>query len=358
MKLVLTEPRKYTALYEPKRLENIREAILGNDLENKKKAKNSLMHFFNAPSDLVYLSNGKHLISSIEAFTTKGDIPDLPASLLLDVFNKIEAYDMRGEMAYKLRQFDPGQDTFSIVDITNFFTFDKLPQGAKVNLKHIKGDVAYVKAVRYADGFGWDEDMLEDRRFGEMIQIAEQFRDAYYIRRAKAHYTPLVVAAASGSSATGGTALAVQSGNNNNEKIINTISKCAAIIAAAVNGLGVHPDPSMATMMIYIDPADYDRVYTAVNTRTTSAASSIALSGRQYQVLPSFMLKDAAGTAIPANTAVMVLGGGKIQRGDKTQPKSYTDKDVLSFSQIQTVKVRFGNAVAEPKQTAMFSLPS
>ena len=351
------DPRKYTALYEEKRMEAIREVLLNPKKHSDKipKVHNSIMHFFNAPSELVGVGS-KQVLSNIQAFTQKGDIPDLPASLILDVFNKIENYDMRAEQAYKLRQFDPGQDTFSIVDVSNFFTFDKLPQGGKVEIKHVTGTVAYVKAVRYADGFGWEIEMIEDRRFGEMVQLAEQFRDAYYTRRGKVHYTALVEAAKSASSATAGTPTAYQSGLNDNEKLAKTISLCASTIGDKVKNLGVHPDPAMAPILIYCKPADYDRMVTAVNTRQTSAASSFALQSRQYTVLPSYMLKDKDGNEIAANTAVMVLVGGKIQRADKTPPTTYTAEDITSFSQLQTVRARFACAVAEPKQTAMFAL--
>lgn len=353
------DPRKYTALYEEKRMESIREVMLNpkKNADKLNKVHNSIMHFFNAPSDLApFAGNGK-LLSNIQAFTQKGDIPEVPASLLLDVFNKIENYDMRAEQAYKLRQFDPGQDTFSIVDVNNFFTFDKLPQGGKVEIKHVTGTIAYVKAVRYADGFGWEVEMLEDRRFGEMVQMAEQFRDAYYLRRGKVHYTALVEAAKSASSATAGTPTPYAStGLSDTEKLAKTISTCASVIGSAVKNLGVHPDPAMAPMLIYCDPSDYDRLVTAVNVKAPFAASGFALQGRQYTVLPSYMLKDKDGVAIAANRAIMVLAGGKIQRGDKTPPTSYNAEDIQTFSQMQTVRARFACAVAEPKQTAMFCL--
>ena len=121
--------RKYTALYEPARMEKIRKAILAGSKTDKIKAKNSIQAFFSAPLELASeIKNGSLVKNAMQFFTTKSDIPEF-ITQSFDVFAKIANYDNRYEQAFKLRQFDDGRGEFTIVDVSNYFTFDKLPEG-------------------------------------------------------------------------------------------------------------------------------------------------------------------------------------------------------------------------------------
>lgn len=349
--------RSYTALYEPKRIERIRDAIFGNDLEEKKRAKVSLQKFFEFPRDVLRHYGGVRGIqqAGMQAFALSSDFPLMYTSVF-DVFNQIVNYDDRWMQSYKLRSFDPGRNFFEIVDVTNAFTFDKILPGEKVSIKTLSGARTAVTAVTFAEGFGWAWELIEDRAFSTMVEIAEQFRDAWFLREAKYHYGLLMDAATSANAASAGTAIAWDTtGSNTLEKDIRTLGTVANTIGNAVKDLGVNPDPAMSPMLVYCNPTYAARLQAAARQMEVNAATS-AVVNRNFTILPTYKLAKTDGTAISANRAIMIMPGGKIQRGVKLEPTSYSADDVQTFSSIQTMRSRIAAVVGEPLQTAEFAL--
>ena len=195
------EFRKYTALYEKPRMERIVDAIVRGSKEDKVAAKNSIQAFWNAPLELGGVTKHKNVMASLQAYTTTSDVPDM-VTQSFDVFAQLASYDDRYNSAFKIRTFDDARDYFEIVDVVNYFTFDELPEGAQVPIRRFTGTKAAIYAKTYADGLGWTQQMLEDRRFSEMIEIAEQFRMAFYRKKAVIHYGLLVDGATTGGTVT------------------------------------------------------------------------------------------------------------------------------------------------------------
>ncbi|MCK6381883.1 MAG: hypothetical protein L6Q54_11650 [Leptospiraceae bacterium] len=345
--------RKYTALYEPARMEKIRKAILAGSKTDKIKAKNSIQAFFSAPLELASeIKNGSLVKNAMQFFTTKSDIPEF-ITQSFDVFAKIANYDNRYEQAFKLRQFDDGRGEFTIVDVSNYFTFDKLPEGAQVAIRRLTGTYATVKANTYADGLGWTYEMLEDRRFSEMVDIAEQFRDAFFASKAKNHYTLLA------DSAVANTTITWQGSGTSPAEIlkrdVDTIQKAQNKIGSDCKDFGFG-DTAMNPIIIYGSPALEGRILAALQQRVASGIAPSILGGRPIQFMPTYKLQYSSGAAWVDSDFVMVMAGYKNQRGDKLLPTSYTDDDISSFSTIQTVRARYGAACAENKQNLIFQL--
>lgn len=341
------EIRKYTALYEKPRLSRIVDAILKGSKEDKMAAKNSIQAFFNAPAELGGLTKKDNIMASLQAYTTKSDIPDM-VTQSFDVFAQIASYDDRYASAYKQRTFDQARDYFEIVDVVNYFTFDELPEGAQVPIKRFTGTKAQIKAKTYADGIGWTWEMLQDRRFSEMIDIAEQMRLAFFMKKARLHYQLLVDGATAGGSIAwqgSGTTPADQFNRD-----VLTISTAVNDIKKSVKDLGFG-DVAGQTIFFYGSPYMEGRFQAATSARNANQIiPTILPSNMNVQFFPTYELRTGSGTAVPDTRMVALLPGHKIQKGDKELPTTYMDEDIISFSNIQTVRARFGAGVGETKQ--------
>lgn len=350
----MLNPLQYTALSDPKRIAKIGEAMLSNDSTARVKAKNSIQAFMNAPMDLASHIRSNSLNTAIQAFTTTSDLPEMYTKSF-DVFSRIANYDLRWMEAFKERTFDDVRNFFEIVDVTNYFTFDQLAEGESVNIKRFTGTRAQVNAVTYADGIGWTDQMIEDREWSIMIQLAEQFQDAFWNKKSKVHYALLVDAAVGNPNnvvwqTSGGTTPAGVLKND-----VDTIQLAQFRLGDSVKNLGLG-DAAMQPLLIYGSPKFEGRIMAALAQRQPSAIVPSILGGRQIKFMPTYNLVSSNGNAIPQNQYLMVYPGHKIQRGDKLAPKSYIENDARSFSQIQTVRARFGAAVAEPLQVLSFIL--
>lgn len=341
------EFRKYTALYEKPRFERIVEAIVKGSKDEKIAAKNSIQAFWNAPLELGGATKNKNVMASLQAYTSTSDIPDM-VTQSFDVFAQLASYDDRYNNAFKVRTFDDARDYFEITDVVNYFTFDELPEGAQVPIRRFTGTKAAIYAKTYADGIGWTQQMLEDRRFSEMVDIAEQMRQAFYLKKARLHYSLLVDAATSGGTIAwqgSGTTPADQFNRD-----VLTINTAVNTIKKACKDLGFG-DVSAQTILFYGSPFMEGRFQAATSARNVSNIVPTILPGSMnVQFLPTYELRTSLGVSLPDTTMVAVLPGNKIQRGDKVLPTTYMDEDIISFSNIQTVRARFGAGVGENNQ--------
>ena len=349
-----------SALYFPQRMENIREALLGRDENMKGLAKAAIQNFFALPYHYPKIAKTEDEFraqvqnftknAQIQNFMTTGDLPEMFTSAFR-MFDKLENYDQRWQNAFTEVQFDPGKNYFEILDVENGFTFDLLPEGARVNIKKLSGERSIVQANTYADGVGWTWEMIEDRSYGAMLQIADKFRRGWFLKEAKIHYGLLVDAAVSGSNANAGVAVPYSTtGANVLEKDILTLDAAANIIGTATKDLGVMADPAMGGMAIYCNPKFYGRLLAATGYSNLGSVNSSVITTRRFNIYPTYNLVSSNGTPLNGNHIVMCVEGGKNLRATKLPPTTYTRQDIESFSQIQTMRVRIAAAIGEPKQ--------
>lgn len=346
------ELKRFTALYENDRLEKITSALLNGDHDERKKALKSIHNFLFAP-DLIREKTGIKSIQNfnIQNFTTKGDFPEIDTNIQ-KVFNKIQNYDDRYLYAFSQVQFDPNRDFIEILDVDNLISFDKIEEGGRVNIYRLGGSVGIVKAVTYGAGLGWTYDLLEDRKFGLIVQIAERFRDAWYHRLSRVHYTLLAEAGYDPNNANAGATVPFAGPVTDPDalRVIKTIDTAAQLIGNAIKDLGIVPDPAIANCIVYCNPRHYTRILNAVRPVSGFLSNSYATIVRDIQVYPTYNLIRANGTAYSSDDIIVVVPGGKNVTATKLPPTEYTRQDIETFSTITTVRARIAAAIGEPKQ--------
>lgn len=346
--------RDYTALHEPKRFNDVVNGLLGHDRVVKQKALNTIQAFMQAPEKLapIIKSGGLETLKA-QFYTTKSDIPDF-LSNTFDTFNEFVNYDNRYESAFKVRTFDPQSDFFTIATTSEYFTFDELKEGGQISIKRVSADKAHIYAKSFADGFGWTWDMLADRKFGELLDVAQTMREAYYRRKSKFHYALLTDAGV----ANANTITWQGSGTTPTEihyRDVTTVNLARNNIAIALkdNGLG---DVLQGQYVIYYHPKMQSRLQSALGQTVPNIISPTVIGSANFVLMPTFNLVQSNGTALADTQCMMVYAGGKIQRADKQMPTIYSGTEITTASDLLVCKGRFGAGIAEPLQIQLFNL--
>lgn len=300
----------------------------------------AIQAFFYAPQEL----GGRVEKAAIQAFTSKADIPD--PQYAFDTFVQVTNWDDRYQNAFKIRQFNPNQGSFSIVDITNAFTFDKLVEGGNVSIKKVKGTSVDVQAVTYADGVGWTWEMLEDRKFSEMVELLQLMVQEFYASKSKNYYRLITDAGY----ANAGVVAWQGSGTDILQRDRLTLGAMLDKVADDCKDLGVVSDVVTAQYDAYCKPSMAVRVNNALNSSLGAANGIGGVPPYNVRINPTMNLNRTSDATVLATDVVLCLSGGKTQRGDKLLPQTYSKEDIVSFSEILTARARYAGVVAEPKQ--------
>lgn len=341
---------RYTALDDKERFKQIIDGLVSNDIDNVSKARRSINNYLFAP---YHLKNklGAKSFADIQNFATKGSFPELN-TLIYSVFNTTPNFDDRYVYSYRETEFDDGRDYFELLDVTNGIRFERLPEGAKVKISSVSGNVAIVKASTYAAGLGWTFEMIEDRKYGLMKEIAIHFRNSWFNALARIHYSLLVDQGYNANNANGGAPVPYSLPATDPEplRILKTINNAASLIGNALRNTDILPDPAIAPVNVYVHPSQYQRVFDAVKPTAGFNQQTYANVVRQINVYSTFQLIRTDGTAMNQNEALIVVPGGKNVTAMKLPPTEYTRVDIESFSQIMTVRARIGVIAGEPRQ--------
>ncbi|MCZ8364513.1 MAG: hypothetical protein O9338_17680, partial [Microcystis sp. LE19-251.1A] len=129
-----------------------------------------------------------------------------------------------------------------------------------------------------------------------------------------------------------------------------TLMKALNDIATACKDLGLVSDVASARYDVYATPTNALRLSNAMNGALGAANGIGGVPPYNVVVNPTFNLRRTSGS-VGATDFIVTMSGGKIQRGDKVLPQSFQKEDILSFSQILSVRARYAGVVAEAKQT-------
>ena len=284
----------------------------------------------------------------IQAFTGSADIPD--PQFAVDTFAKVANWDNAYESAYKERQFNDNQGTFEIVDISNGgLTFGEIKQGGTLTVKRFTGTEIFVKAKTYGEAIGWYWEMFEDRDFSGMFDQLSTFTNEALASKSLNHYRLLTDA--SYDESLGNTNITWQGVSTDSVLTRDrlTLSKAIDSVASACKNFGFG-DVGRARYDVYSSPLLSIRLRDAINPMLGNANGIGGVVPFNVVVNSTYNLNRTSG-AVGVNDFIVVLSGNKIQRGDKMGLTTYQSSDNLSFSEIVTGRMRYGAAVAEPKQT-------
>ena len=312
----------------------------------------AVQQFMQVPVIASGLINSGKFEGAVQQFITSADVPETKTTI--DIFNELKYSDLRYEPAFKTRIFDANKGYFTIVNVRNGFQFNIRPEGGKIDIQKMSGDSAYVNAIERAQGFAVDRVAIEDRNFGEIIEYLQTMISEGIRVKSQDHYTLITDCAY----VSGNTAVSFQGGGSDSSlaRIRKTIDKGVNDILTALKDKGIYGDLGSVRFILYSErqmETQFKAAMMMPQLGVSEINTTIPISGVEYQ--PTYLLKRSTGVAVPATSGILVAVGGKLQRGDKVLPEVYSDKDILSFSDITAIRHRYGAGAGEPLQVKLLN---
>jgi hypothetical protein len=314
----------------------------GNE-ECKEKCLAALQAFMVRPKNI----QKKAIQAQNNGITVSSDLP----LITKDSFNltvQSQNYDMGYEKVFKEVPLGANEDSWEIADAANSLTFMKVEEGQRIDVAGYTGSKVTAYVDYYGGALGWTDKMIRFRKIAMMLDMAETFRNKFWVNKANNFYSLIAAAAALNVTVYQGAA-----GDGPLQRDIQTINRAAFAVTNRCRNKG-YGDMANAQLVMYFNPIDKDRVYAAF----AVTANALAAAGRTGDTINyNITLVPTYNTFITAHNPVLVIPGHKIQMADAMAPTTYgPDFDILSLNRVQSVWAIYGGIIADTDQCEQFVL--
>lgn len=289
----------------------------------------------------------------IQAFSGSSDLPVLTK----DVFSvnaQTPNFDLNWQESFKGMTLRKGDLSWEITDVSTGGGFELISEGGKVKIQSVSGNKAIVGVNKYGYGLGVTWETVEGRKLYAFVDAMDMARSKMYENWADTHYTLLATGAAITPIAWSGIAT-----DPTVSRDIGTINLGAYTIADKTKDSG-YGDTANAMMVLYVSPKYRSRVEAAfksvisdvVGGRVAGGAGSVDGQAINWNVEVRYTFNGN----IPADTAVLVLPGQKIQNAMYMRELGLSRQEIESLSELRTYWTAYGAAVGDNDQVALLSL--
>jgi len=284
----------------------------------------------------------------IQAFTGSADLPVLTKDVF-NTINQVVNYDLLWQESFRGIALKQGQLSWEIGTITSGSGFKLIPEGGKVSFESYAGTKTSVDIQKYGMGIGITWETIQGRKLYKFIEQMEHVRSKLYTLWANIHYGLLATAGATNAITWQGVATQSQI-----DRDIQTINYGYESLGEAVKDAG-YGDTANSRMLLYASPKMKARINQALRqtNRGASAASSgvaatVGDSGKivEYNVEPRY----SWNSYIPANKALLVLPGFKIQNSVYLDSQEMSKEEMESLNQLRSYWTAFGAAIGDNDQ--------
>lgn len=283
----------------------------------------------------------------IQAFTGSSDLPILTKDVF-NVTNEVPNYDLGWQSSFKGISLLKGQLSWEIGTVTSGASFRLIPEGDKVKYERYKGEKTSASVQKYAEAIGISWETIHGRKLYQFIDQMEQTRAHLYTLWADIHYGLLGTAGALNQVTWQGVATDPQI-----DRDIATINNGYENLGDGTKDKG-YGDTANSVMTIYSSPKLKARINQALRAtdsdilrgRPVGAAGTKAGSTVEYNVLPQYTWNSA----VPANKALLVLPGNKIQNSVYLRELALSKQEIESLTELRTYWTVFGAIIADTDQ--------
>jgi hypothetical protein len=280
--------------------------------------------------------------------TTSGDFQVLTR----DSFNvtiESDNFDLGWEQAFKQAVVAKGQDSWEIYNVANSLTFIQMMEGQRLDVAGYEGDFVTGIVRYYGGAIGWTDAWIRFRKVAAMVDMAETFRNQFWVNKGNIHYALLAAAAALNVTVAQGI---VADGQTRQD--VRTINRAAFNLTNRNLNKGFG-DMANAPLILYANPNDEERIEAAFRATTNAL---IAIANRGEQITSRRITRIYTYNAsIVSGTPILVLPKQKIQKADAMGPTVYNqEQDALTLNRIQAVWAIFGATIADTDQCETITL--
>jgi len=283
---------------------------------------------------------------AIQAFTGSTDLDKITTNVW-NAFQETPNFDMFWQEAFRSVPLRKGQLEWTIGTVTSGVILQILEEGEKVRYARIEGTTVKASVDLYGSGLEISWKTMEGRDLANFYNAMMDFRAKRMKEYADLHYGLLAAAGALNTVAWQGVAE-----DKTIDRDIQTLNVGYNTIGEATKDSG-YGDTANARQILYASPNLRQRINAAF--RATSA--DVVRGSNQGTTLIDSQIdvRYTYNSAIPANKAILVLPGNKIQNSVYMDEKSFERQNPDNLSWLKSSFTAFGAIVADSDQTAELS---
>ncbi len=286
----------------------------------------------------------QEMVQKIQEFTAASDFP---ASILpvIQKYDQLTYYDNGYEQIFDTRDFSAlRRNGFSLLDIANTVQFNATPLGSKAKLYQMSGEKEHVYFERYAGGLNWDRTLFDDEEYLTIESLAKAYRNAAYQTRAAVFYALIEAIAAAQNVAWAASPDTLIAGTRTYlaSRDAATMNQAAQQIILNVlhRGYGVTPQNTTFIVLVPLQLRGRIKQALGVNYDVVNAPTQIDY---KFQMITTTMLATT-------NVYYVILPKNKMIAGYRMDLTTFTDFDMLSYTDAQVGWMRYGGAIADVQQ--------
>ena len=330
------------------------DAHVGKDTVKGQKVMNALCAFMQEPKAVTRKIQAMMAQRKIQAVDVSSDFDEL-LSNAFNVTTAMDYFDMFYEEAFREVTLGTNQDHWDVYTVTKALTFYKVPEGGRVKLDTLHGKRIAAYVDYYGGGLGFTDRMIRYRQIAAMVDMAAQFRNAFWKNKADNHYALLAAASALNVTPYDTTAYGSAAGAPllvNVWNTIKTINKACTDLVERNKNKGYFTSPDVRLLM-YARKHDQGQLSAAFAASGTSPQPANQNLKVEWNIDIKYSLNDNLTIGQP----IIVLPGNKIQRADDMQPTTFVaPQDPLTLNQVQAVWAIYGAIIADTDQVGSLLL--
>jgi hypothetical protein len=317
----------------------------GDKVDNMKlhKTKLALQAFLYKPQTLMK--------KKIQAVGVSTDFPIITKESF-NVTIESDNFDMGWERAFRQVPLGKNQDSWEIYNVANSLVFYQVEEGQRIEVAGISGSKATGVVDYYGGALGWTDKMIRFRKVPAMVQMAETFRNKFWVNKGNNHYALLAAASALNVTPYQGVAAAGRT-----RRDVLTFNLGAFTLTNRLKDKG-YGDMANAPLLMFANPYDEDRIEAAFRAVTNSMVTVLGQNETAEQITARRITRIYTyNSNIVAGSPILILPGQKIQKADALAPTVYNqEQDILTLNKVQAVWAIYGAIVADTDQCQQLTL--
>lgn len=286
----------------------------------------------------------QEMVQKVQEFTAASDFPTsiLP---VIQKYDQLTYYDNAYEQIFDVRDMSGlRRNGFDLLDIANNVRFLKTPLGKKAKLYQMSGEKEHIYFERYAGGLNWDRTLFDDEEYLTIESLAKAYRNAAYLTRAGVYYALIEALPAAQNTAWAAHPDGVAAGARGYlaGRDAATMNAAAQSIILNVLNRGYGVTPQNTTFVVLVPLQLRGRIKQALNISYDLSATTPVIDYK-FQMITTTML-------VATNVYYVILPRNKWIAGYRMDLTTFTDFDILSYTDAQVGWMRYGGALGDVQQ--------
>jgi hypothetical protein len=279
-------------------------------------------------------------------FTTLSDFPAAPKDVI-DKFHGVPLYDNGFESIFDFRDYQGSRrDGFSIVTVTSSLSFRRVKTGEKLEVYEMSGDRNFVYFDYYGGALGWHRSLFDNQDYWTLEDNAIEFQAKSLQAKAAIFYA--LIEAVAGLKAdinwqnptpaalpnTDAIYEAVRDANTMNFAAQTILLNCAA---------KYNLTPQTASFVILCPLQLRGRLKRALGLAPSLTGGRVPQIDYNFSLIVTTMLQAT-------DHYWVILPGKQLKAGDRMNLTTFTDFDILSYTDTVAGWMAYGGAVGDTDQ--------